>query len=484
MEGSVRVFTGSLATETNIFSPLPTGLSAFTDREYFKGGTHPARMTFYGGPLWAARQRAAPLGWTLIEGLVASAQPGGTTTRHAYETLRDELLDDIRRAMPLDMVLLGLHGAMVADGYDDCEGDILSRIRAITGPGASIGATLDPHAHLTQLMVDAADILVLFKEYPHSDVLERAYEMIDLVHAAHQGRVKPCPVLIDCHMVVPIHTTREPGRGLVQRMQAMEREPGVLTVSIAQGFATGDVLGMGTKTLVYTDGDPDGAQRLARQLADEVIALRDGLMVGYVGVAAALDMADAASAGPVVLADRSDNPGSGAAGDSTYLLKAILDRSATDVALGPVWDPGAVAIATAAGPGARLQLRIGGKVGPLSGDPVDLPCTVSAILHDMETTGNAGTSVPLGNVALVTAETVDVVLVTLRTQVFNIDLFTKLGCDVRRKKLVVVKSAQHFYASYAEIASQVIYVSAPGSASPDWKTLPYRKIVHPKWPIS
>jgi len=147
MEGSVRVFTGSLATETNTFSPLPTGLSAFMDREYFKGGTHPARMTFYGGPLWAARQRAAPLGWTLIEGLVASAQPGGTTTRHAYETLRDELLDDIRRAMPLDMVLLGLHGAMVADGYDDCEGDILSRVRAITGPGTSIGATLDPHAH-------------------------------------------------------------------------------------------------------------------------------------------------------------------------------------------------------------------------------------------------------------------------------------------------------------------------------------------------
>jgi len=109
---------------------------------------------------------------------------------------------------------------------------------------------------------------------------------------------------------------------------------------------------------------------------------------------------------------------------------------------------------------------------------------VSAILHDMETTGNAGTSVPLGNVALVTAGTVDVVLVTLRTQAFNIDLFTKLGCDVRRKKLVVVKSAQHFYASYAEIASQVIYVSAPGSASPDWKTLPYRRIMHPKWPIS
>jgi len=151
---SDRIKLDNVTTPNLAAVPLPTGLSAFTDREYFKGGTHPARMTFYGGPLWAARQRADPLGWTLIDGLVASAQPGGTTTRHAYETLRDELLDGIRRAMPLDMVLLGLHGARVADGYDDCEGDILSRVRAITGPGTSIGATLDPQAHLTQMMVD------------------------------------------------------------------------------------------------------------------------------------------------------------------------------------------------------------------------------------------------------------------------------------------------------------------------------------------
>lgn len=124
----MRVFTGSLATETNTFAPMPTGMATFQDRGYFPAGQHPAQMTFFAGPLGAARIRSKALGWDVVEGLVAGAQPSGTTTRYAYERLREELLDDLRRALPVDMVVLGLHGAMVADGYDDCEGDLLARV--------------------------------------------------------------------------------------------------------------------------------------------------------------------------------------------------------------------------------------------------------------------------------------------------------------------------------------------------------------------
>ena len=127
----MRVFTASLATETNTFAPMPTGLDAFQTGIWYPAGTHPEAMSFPAGPLWAARQRGRPLGWELVEGLVTMAHPAGTTTRHAYETLRDRLLGELRQALPVDMVLLGLHGAMVADGYDDCEGDLLQRVRAI-----------------------------------------------------------------------------------------------------------------------------------------------------------------------------------------------------------------------------------------------------------------------------------------------------------------------------------------------------------------
>src|SRR6202007_2992468 len=161
----MRVFTASLATETNTFAPIPTGIDAFKARGYFPAGKHPEPLSFFAAALWVAREVAANEGWTLVEGLVAGAQPGGVTTRAVYESLRDELLDDLRRALPVDMVLLGLHGAMVADGYDDCEGDLLRRVREIVGSSVVIGAELDPHNHLSVEMVGNADLLIAFKEY-------------------------------------------------------------------------------------------------------------------------------------------------------------------------------------------------------------------------------------------------------------------------------------------------------------------------------
>ncbi len=163
----MRVFSGSLATETNTFSPIPTGLSSFQERGYYKAGQYPQHQSLFAGPLLAARQRALEQpekGWVLVEGMVAGAQPGGVTTRHAYETLRDELLGDLSAAMPVDIVLLGLHGAMVADGYDDCEGDIIARVRNLVGPDVVIGAELDLHTHLSEAMVANTDITVLFKK--------------------------------------------------------------------------------------------------------------------------------------------------------------------------------------------------------------------------------------------------------------------------------------------------------------------------------
>ena len=187
---TMRVFSGSLATETNTFAPMPTSIASFRDRGYFPAGQHPDHMLYFAGPLWAARLRGKEQGWTLIEGMVAGAQPSGITTRHAYETLRDELLADLKAALPVDMVVLGLHGAMVADGYDDCEGDLLARVRAIVGPKVVVGAELDPHNHLTPAMVASADLLVAYKEYPHTDVLERALELVDLC-AAKAQRPRP-----------------------------------------------------------------------------------------------------------------------------------------------------------------------------------------------------------------------------------------------------------------------------------------------------
>lgn len=479
----MRVFTATLATETNTFAPMPTGLASFHDGDYYPAGRHPDRMSFFAGPLWAARQRARERGWQLAEGLVAAAQPSGTTTRLAYETLRDELLADLAAALPVDMVVLGLHGAMVADGYDDCEGDLLARVRAIVGRDVVVGAELDPHNHLTPAMVAQADLLISFKEYPHTDILERAFELVDLCAAQVERRIRPQASVADCEMIVTIHTTQEPARGFVQSIRALEGHDGVLSVSITHGFAWGDVPDMGTQVLVYTDGRREQGDRLARRLADELISLRESLAAPQPGIDAALDEALAAPAGLVVIADSADNPGGGAAGDSTFILRRLIERGIAPAAVGPLWDPGAVRIAFDAGVGARLPMRLGGKVGPLSGDPLDALCTVQALGPAMPMSGLAGTSVALGDCALVLTHGIQIVLVSRRTQALGTDLFTGLGCRLADQRIVVVKSSQHFRAAFAPLATKIIVAGAPGSVSPDLGALEYRRIRRPKWPL-
>ncbi len=479
----MRVFSGSLATETNTFGPMPTGLASFKDRGYYPAGQHPNQITLFSGPLWAARLRGKDAGWTLIEGMVAGAQPSGITTRHAYETLRDELLADLKGALPVDMVVLGLHGAMVADGYDDCEGDLLELVRAIVGPGVVVGAELDPHNHLTPAMVDSADLLISFKEYPHTDVLERGLELVDLCAAMVAKKIQPVHAVVDCEMIVTMHTSRQPARGFVDKLQSLEGKGGVLSISVSHGFSWGDVPEMGTKLIVYTDGDQALADRLARELADELIAMRDGLTVDYPGIDASLDQALAFDGGPVVLADGADNPGGGAASDSTFILRRMVERGIRNAALGPLWDPIAVRIAFEAGQGARLAMRLGGKISPLSGDPIDLMCTVKALHADMVMTGLANAPTPLGDCALLESDGIEIVLITLRNQAMGTDIFTQLGCDLAAKKIIVVKSSQHFYASFSKVAKHVIYAGAPGAVTLDLNTLPYRKARLPKWPI-
>jgi len=479
----MRVFAAALATETNTFAPMPTGLASFQQEGYFPGGTHPNQMTFFAGPLWAARQRAPVRGWTVIEGLVAMAQPSGITTRAAYEALRDELLADLQAALPVQIVVLGLHGAMVADGYPDCEGDLLTRVRAIVGPEVVVGAELDPHHHLTEAMVSQADLLIAFKQYPHTDVLERAFELVDLCAAQVQHRRRPVASVADCGMAAIIHTTREPAQGFVQRLQALEGQDGVLSISLTHGFPWGDVAEMGTRVLVYTDGRQAQGDALARRLADELVGLHEQLDTTWLGVDEAIDAALAAPPGLVVLADSADNPGGGAAGDSTFILRRLVERGITNAALGPLWDPLAVRIAFDAGVGARLPLRIGGKVGPMSGAPLDAEVTVKALVRKLPMAGLAGTVQSLGDSALVDVAGIEVVLISRRSQAMGTDLFTGIGCDLPAKRLVVVKSSQHFRAAFAPLAVQIHYVSAPGSVTADLRQLPYRHIRRPLWPI-
>lgn len=476
-----RLFIAGFDTETNTFVPIPTGRKGFEEGFIAHGNATSLPENYCSAQLHIWRRRAEEHGLEVIESLCTYAEPGGLMVRHVYEEFRDAILADLERAAPVDMVILALHGAMAADGYPDCEGDLLRRIRAIVGTRAIIGAEFDLHAHLTDAMVEHADILVGYKEYPHIDIPDRAEELFTLVHDAACGRTRPVMALADCRMIGTFRPTQQPLRGFVDRMKEMEGRDGILSVSLSHSFPWADNPDVGAKVLVVADGDRALAQARADALRDEFFAMRHEIAPRFLELDAALDEALAAEGGPVVIADVADNAGGGAPSDSTFCLNRLIERNISNVATGYYWDPIAVKFCFEAGLGARFELRIGGKCGRTSGQPLDLEVTVKGLATDVtQRFGRAASK--MGDVAWVEANGIDIILTTLRCQVFHPEGFTKLGLDLASRKIVIVKSIQHFHAGFAPMAERILYVAAPGALSPDFANLPYTQLQRPYWP--
>lgn len=490
----MRIFFATLGTETNTFSPIPAGWSVWREtllRRRSAGAptVHAGQSSFRGLFATAARRGAE-----LLPGLQAFAAPSGPTPARVHEALEAELIADIAAAGTVEGVLLHLHGAMVADGEEDCEGALLDRVRAAVGPDVPVAALLDLHCHLTPRMLEAADLLFGYREYPHVDTFSRLAELLDALCDVAEGRTRPVMALADCAMIGMFPTTTAPMEALVEAFRDASRAPGMIDTWLGHGFPWGDVAALGTRVLAIADGDADLARREALRLAQETFARRETIanrpldMDGALAEALATDT----RAGPVVIADTADNTGGGAPGDSTYFLAALIERRIAHAALGPLYDPGAVTLCHDAGVGAHLDLRIGGKLCPESGAPVDARVEVLALTEDLVQTLNAAPA-HLGPCAAVrVAPETDggapggplLVLASRRIQAGSPELFTNLGIEPAAQRILVVKSTQHFHAGFAPLASRVLYSGAPGALAGDVTRIRYRHApVARLWPF-
>ena len=478
----MRLFYAALALEANTFLPVPTSYQAFLDKLYYPPGQHPEKAGHQTGAIAAARAAARRDGFELIEGSCYAAQPGGAASRAAYERMRDEILGQLKAALPVDGAVFNLHGAMVAEGYDDCEGDFLERVRALVGPKAVIGVELDPHCHLTIKRCTAADVIVLFKEYPHTDFAERGEEMVDLALRTIRHEIKPVKSVYDCRVIQSFPTSIQPMRGLVDKIMALEGKNRVLSISIAHCFYYGDAPECGARILVLTDdGKPQG-DRLAEEIGRELIALREQAAPPEYSVDGAIDFALAHPAGPIVIADTTDNAGGGAPSDNTTFIHRLIARGVQGAAVAPIWDPIAVRMAFDAGEGAKLPFRFGGKIAKSSGLPVDADVEIIRCVPNAFQSFS-GATVGIGDAASIRMGGVEAVLISTRAQGMGSDLFSNLGIDPKQRKILVVKSNQHFYASFSQIAAQIIYAEGDGPLPRDYKRLPWRKVQRPIWPL-
>ncbi|ASP88435.1 microcystin LR degradation protein MlrC-like protein (plasmid) [Sinorhizobium meliloti] len=480
----MRIFTAALATETNTFSPICIDRRAFEASLYAPPGKHPETPTLCTAPITVGRRVTAQKGWELIEGTAAWADPAGLVNRQTYEDLRDEILGQLRSALPVDAVVLGLHGAMVADGCEDTEGDLLQRVREIVGADVLVCAELDPHSHLTARRAAAADFFVFFKEFPHTDFVERAEDLWRIAIDTLEGRVTPVMSIFDCRMIDVFPTSRDPMRSFVDKLMQIERDDAdVLSLSVVHGFMAGDVAEMGTKMLVVTNGKAEKGEALARELGLELFSRRGTYRMPEIDERQAVAQALAAPAGPVVIADMWDNPGGGTAGDATVVLEELIARNATDTAIGTIWDPMAVQICMAAGEDAEIPLRFGAKSGPGTGRPIDGIVKVVKLVRNAEMRFGESFA-PFGDAVHIRLHGIDIILNTTRAQSFDPSLFSVMGIDPTSKKILVIKSTNHFFASFSKIASEILYCSAGTPYPNDPARTPYRRARRDIWPMT
>ena len=481
MQSSKRVFLGSIATETNTFSPLRTDILDFKESFYAPPGMHPKTPTLCSAVYPAARARAAEFNWQIVEGTASWAEPGGIVNQQTWEFLRDQLLTELRTAMPVNIVILGLHGAMVSQGCLDCEGELLAAVREIVGTAAIIGATFDPHSHLSKRWIENTNLITIFKEFPHTDFVEVAENLMTLVHRTSLGDINPVISSFDCKMIEVLPTSREPMRGFVDKIKALEGQGSVLSISVIHGFMAGDVPDLGSRVVVVTDNDQSGGDRLAAELGAELFSMRGKTRPEFLTLNEAFDKAEVSKAVPVVIADIWDNPGGGVPGDSTILLRELLRRRIKNAALATIWDPIAVRTCFSAGEGAQFQLRFGAKMSQFAGEPMDAYVIVRRAVRDaVQSFGQS--IVPLGDAVWIEVGGIDVILNSVRSQVFNPDIFSNFGINPKSKKTLIVKSTNHFYDAFSRISQDILYAAVDGPYPNDPKTNSYSNLTRDIWP--
>jgi microcystin degradation protein MlrC len=490
-----RLAIGGLAHETNSFSPVATTLDAFRRRAYLTGESIVRQSRVGRGVLGGIVAAAEATGATLLPTLFASAPPGGPVTRDAFESLRRGLRDRLRvhrrSPWPLDGVVLALHGAMVADGEDDCEGALLTDVRDVVGAETPLVAVVDSHANVSAATVAACDLLLSYDTYPHLDPYERGQEAVECCLAIRRRRIEPVAVLRRLPLLAPLPAQRTDGATpfaeVMALVRGLETRPGVVAIAVAGGFPHADTARTGVSVTATTDGDLRLAGEVANRVAAAIWERRRDLRANGVSPDEAIDRALATPGGrPVVLADVADNPGAGAPGDGTWLLARLIERGVGGAVVGALPDPAAVAAAAAAGVGGRVRLALGGKIEPRGGPTLDVRATVRGIGDGVFTNlgpmGRGGTT-RLGRTATLAVEGVEVIVCERAVQAADPGLFHAAGIDPTARRIVAVKSGVHFRAAFAPLAGAIVEVEAGGLSSSELSRFAYRRLRRPIAPL-
>jgi microcystin degradation protein MlrC len=483
----MRFAIGEFAHETNTFCPGVTEVEAFQQRHWEEGEEILTKNRGVRSELGGMIAEGETLGIELVPTFATSTEPSATISKHAYETIRDKLIGAIQAAGPVDAIVLSLHGAGTAEGIDDVEGTFLGELREAVGREVPIVVTLDLHGNTTQTMLDHADALLYCHEYPHVDGVDRGKEAVGLAAKIVRGEVKPVMYLERLPLMIPPSTTVDgPARAINELCFAWEAKPGIIDCAFTHGFPHTDVPIICTSVLVTADGDAELARTAAQDVGRRIVETRNDFLKDLPGADEAVRQALAAERRPAIVAEVSDNPGGGAPGDGTHLLRALLAANEPETCFGFIADPETARQAHEAGAGATIRVRLGGKWDELHGAPIEADAYVKCLTDGRfrySTPMGAGRQGDLGLMARLTIGNVDVIVSSVRTQTLDSEVFLLHGIDVRRYRVVALKSQQHFRAGFDHLAGTTIRCDTPGFTSSNLALLPYKRVARPIWPL-
>jgi microcystin degradation protein MlrC len=491
----MRLASGGVQHETNTFASTPTTLEDFVRDSNCGPDLAGGEMIFdrfagtgtiHGGYIAGVEAEGAEL----LPLLCARAQPAGIVEQEAFDEMLSRFLERLRAVLPVDGVLLDLHGAMVSQKHHDAEGEFIARTREVVGCDVPIVVTLDLHANISPRMAKLADVIIGFDTYPHVDMRERGIEAARLLARIVRGEVRPVQEYRQLPLLTlpPMQCTlREPMYTLMQQMHKLEEQPGVLTTTVSMGFPFADIPDAGVSVLVTTDGDPQLAAAKADELAGMLWELRDELQPTLTRIEDVIaHVREHAPARPVIFADGSDNPGGGAPCDGTVALQALIDAGMDGAAVGVLYDPETAAQAHKAGVGATIRVRLGGKTDDQHGPPVEVDAYVRALCDGRYVYRGPmfqGVEDHLGPTATLIVGGVEVVVSTYRRQCLDAEMFRIAGVDPSARRLLVLKSAVHFRADFGPLASEIFDADTPGVHRPDLSLFEFRKLRRPIHPL-
>ena len=491
-----RVLTGLFGHETNTFSQLATGLSDFENYLLAYGDNIPEAVDGSVIEPAGVEQVAVEYGWELIRTVVAWATPSGRVARDAWDTCLGHIIATAEAAIkhaPLDGVLFSMHGAMATIDYNDAEGEFLERLGTIIGPNVPVAITLDLHANVTARMAKHADIICAYRTYPHIDQIGTVKRAAGILNRAMAGEVKPNSYIARRKLLSGLDSGRttvsNPMTELLARAEKLERKnDGVLLISVQAGFCPADLEEAGPSVVVCGDGSDVRFQEIAEEFMDYAWESRHFDSNEYLSVDEAMaKLAGITNAnGPVVIADASDNPGSGAYGDSTFLLNGMIRAGLDDAAFGSICDPTAAGHLIAAGEGKIVTIRLGGKIDPAYGAPIEVTGQVTTITDGSYLALGprwGGTVQHLGPTAVLRIGGIDVIVASNRLQCTELETFTHVGIDPRTRRVIAVKSIHHFRAAYEPIASEILIIDSGALATKDLTVLPYKNLRRPIYPL-